>query len=299
MRIGLIFPSFVGEEPDCRFHVERAQQAEELGFDSVFAGDHLFGHSPTPDPLAMLAAMAAATSRITLGTGVLLLALREPAVVAKQVATIDSLCRGRFVLGVGLGGEMEAEWEAMEIPLRRRGARLDEYLILLRELWSGKPVDHAGEFRTIRGVTGSPAPTHLGGPPIWIGGRSDAAVRRALVHDGWCAYATSPRTLAKRVSELRRIRGGDFVVSAMVFTRLEPSNDAALDGANEVISAMYRQDFRGLLQSVGAVGDAAHVASRLGDFAATGIDHVILCPVVPAALLELQLRTLAAVLFVA
>jgi probable F420-dependent oxidoreductase len=295
MRVGVIFPGFHPDAPSAAFHVEHARLVEQLGFDGLYAGDHLFGNTSNPDTLVILAAFAAATDRIWLGSAVLLLALREPALVAKQVATLDTLAPGRFVFGAGLGGEMEQEWAAMQVPLARRGRRLDEYLEILKLLWSGEPVDFAGEFRSISGVTGNPLPSRPGGPPVWIGGRSDAAVRRALRHDGWCAYVTSPRTLARRAAEIRQTARPGFTISTMVFTRIDSSAEAAAAAASEHIGAMYHQDFSELVRHVGAVGPAATVRDRLLGFATAGVDEAIVVPTVRPDELADQLTAIAAV----
>lgn len=295
MRTGVILPSFEGEGPPGRFFVDRAQQVEDLGFDSLFVGDRLFGHTPSIDPLVALGAYAAATTRITIGTGVLLLALREPAVAAKQVATIDLLSAGRMVFGAGLGGEVAEEWDGMQVPMAERGKRLDEYLEIVRLLWAGRTVDYAGAFRSVHGVVGSPPPARPGGPPIWIGGRSDAAVRRSLRFDGWCAYAVSPRALHERVEQIRSVRGPEFTVSAMVFSRVDDTHDRAIDGARQMIMSMYQQDFRELLGRVGAVGTAEHVADRLAQFRATGVDEVVMCVLASPEDMPRQLERLAVI----
>lgn len=102
------------------FYRDLAQQVEGLGYDLLFHGDHLFMYGPNPDALVTLSHMAACTRNLLLGTGVLLPALREPAVMAKQIATLDYLCGGRFVLGIGVGGEIEQEWNAMQVPRETR-----------------------------------------------------------------------------------------------------------------------------------------------------------------------------------
>src|SRR6266508_3261847 len=105
-----------------------AELAEGLGFDSVWVGDHLLWYVPSPDPAVILGALAARTERMRLGTAVYLAALRNPVAVAKMGATLDHLSGGRFVLGVGLGGENPAEFAAAGVPLRQRSGRLDETL---------------------------------------------------------------------------------------------------------------------------------------------------------------------------
>ena len=117
-------------------------------------------------------------TRLQLGTAVYLLPLRHPTPVAKQVSTLDHLTEGRFIFGVGVGGEFPKEYEACGVPIGERGARLSESLAVLRALWSGRPASYKGRFFQFEEVAMQPPPRQAGGPPIWCGGRSDAALRR-------------------------------------------------------------------------------------------------------------------------
>jgi alkanesulfonate monooxygenase SsuD/methylene tetrahydromethanopterin reductase-like flavin-dependent oxidoreductase (luciferase family) len=117
---------------------------DDCGYDSLWVGDHIAFAVAILDPLLQLAQAAMVSRRLTLGTNVYLLPLRHPAPVAKQVATLDHLCEGRLIFGVGVGGEFAKEFEVCGVPLNERGARLSEAIPLLRQLWSGAPVSHAG-----------------------------------------------------------------------------------------------------------------------------------------------------------
>ena len=145
-RIGVLLPTFdpmqVGA-PSQLF--DAARRAEQLGFDGIWAGDHLQCPAPGLDAIAAIAACAAATERITLGFAVLLLGARQPAWTAKQLITIDQLAPGRLALGVGVGGEFPEEFEAAGVSVSQRGARLDEALELLPALLGGQQVRHEGE----------------------------------------------------------------------------------------------------------------------------------------------------------
>lgn len=295
-RTGIVLGSWpLGMPADPTFYRRVPGQVEAAGFDSLFAGDHLFPTGENPDALALLAGCAALTSRITLGTSVLLLPLRDPVVVAKQVATIDLLSGGRFVLGIGVGGEFDWEWNAMGVPTEGRGRRADEYLDLVRALWTGEPVDHPGPLRPVTGVKGSPLPVQPGGPPIWVGGRTDAALARAARHDGWCAYAVSPRRTRESVAKIVDARGGldDFRISAVVFTAVDDDESKARALAAEVLGSRYRQDFDKFLDAFCAVGTPARVAERVAEFRQAGVDDVLLAPQVPASEYERQVDLLA------
>jgi probable F420-dependent oxidoreductase len=153
-----------------------AVSAEELGFDHVFASGHAVAGASgvTPDPLVLLAAIAGATRRIGLVTSILVLPLYNTLVLAHQTATLDRLSGGRFTLGVGTGWDAE-EFAAVGVPFAGRGRRMDEQLAVVRQLWHGEGSPRLGVL-----------PSTEGGPGVWIGGQSDAALRRALrFGDAW------------------------------------------------------------------------------------------------------------------
>lgn len=150
--------------------LDTARLVERLGFDHVIAGTHLLAGDLglSPDPLVMLSAVAGATSRIRVATSILTAPLYQPIVVAHQAATLDALSGGRFVLGVGTGWDRD-EFDAVGVPFAERGKRTDESLATLRALWRGESDRSLGM-----------PPRTPDGPPVWIGGSSDAAFRRAL-----------------------------------------------------------------------------------------------------------------------
>jgi probable F420-dependent oxidoreductase len=179
--------------------LDTARTAEELGFDHVFASGHVTAGAlgVTPDPLVLLSAVAGATRRIGLVTSVLILPLYHPVVLAHQTATLDRLSGGRFTLGVGTGWDTE-EFAAVGVPFAGRGRRTDEQLAVVRQLWRGE-----GEPRL--GVL----PRTEGGPAVWIGGQSDAALRRALRYgDAWHGSGLDADGLA-RVRERLDALGGE------------------------------------------------------------------------------------------
>ncbi|SOD71760.1 alkanesulfonate monooxygenase SsuD/methylene tetrahydromethanopterin reductase-like flavin-dependent oxidoreductase (luciferase family) [Jatrophihabitans sp. GAS493] len=275
------------------FYADLAAAVETGGFDSLFVGDHLFAAGPGPDSLALLAYFAARTSRLKIGTSVLQLALREPVAAAKQIATIDALSGGRLLLGVGVGGEFADEWSAAGVPTAGRGRRLDEWLELASQLWSGQPVDHQGPLRTVAGVVGSPAPHRSGGPPIWVGGRSEAALQRAARHDGWIAYASSLRRIRASVETLAELRAGGasasgsggldgYPISLVLWTYIGASRAQARRGVAEVLGARYRQDFDQFVDSFCAVGEAAEVQDRIAAFREAGVTNILFNPQCPA-----------------
>nr|ADE34500.1 SsfP [Streptomyces sp. SF2575] len=184
--IGVSLPTAGDDIPDV---ADAARRAEEAGFDSVWVGDHLTDGRPILEATVALAAAAAATTRVRLGFGVLQLALRHPAWAAKQIGSLQYLSGNRVVLGVGVGGAAPQEWEAAGVPLAERGARTDAALAALPGLLAGE-----GEPRL-----SPPVPA----PPVWIGGGSQRALRRAARFGaGWLAAATPPAELAAAGEQL-------------------------------------------------------------------------------------------------
>jgi probable F420-dependent oxidoreductase len=198
MKFGIMAPYLQGPLEDGEYAAAFGRLAEEFGFESIWAVDHVVmcpdyqsrypydpsGRSPfhenvvQPDPLAWLGWVAAHTQQIRLGTGILILPLRNPVVLAKAVASLDSLSKGRLLLGVGVGWVRE-EAEAAGTDFTTRGRRCDEYIEAMRELWRKPVSSYKGEHVEFAGVVSQPKPARPGGVPILIGGHSPAAARRA------------------------------------------------------------------------------------------------------------------------
>lgn len=186
-------------EPDTMLAV--ATRAEALGFESVWTGEHVVLPDPRvpPSPAAPLTPMlhpstalayiAAATTRLKLGTGITLLAQRNALVLAKEMASLDYLSRGRLIFGIG-AGYLKQEFDALGVDFSERGARTDEYILALREIWTADKPAFAGRFVSYSGIQSRPRPFQPGGPPIVIGGTSEAAFRRAVTScQGWYGFA--------------------------------------------------------------------------------------------------------------
>ena len=202
----------------------RVTAIEESGFFSVWYPDHLLtfkNYSPefpypySPDgapPIdtfqpwfdcqLVLASMAAITTRIRLGTSVLILPQRNPLVTAKELATLDHLSHGRLDVGVGVGWSGD-EFAALGVPFGRRGARTDEYLEVMKLLWEGKPGTHEGEFVSFGGAIMRPPPRQRPHPPLFVGGESRAAMRRAArLGNGWISGVVTTEKLASSLESL-------------------------------------------------------------------------------------------------
>jgi len=190
---------------------ELAQRAESLGFDRVTTGEHVMdGNPPRPTLLTIpaMAAAAGATRTLRVMTGIVIAPLYHPVMLAKLVATLDVISQGRLDFGIGISGQRntEAEFEALDIPVRTRGRRTDEMLEVMKRLWTEENVSHEGRFFSFKDTTLLPQPTQKPYPPIWIAGRSEAAMRRAALHgDGWYPYLFTVRRLKSSNETIRQM----------------------------------------------------------------------------------------------
>jgi probable F420-dependent oxidoreductase len=188
---------------------EFARRAEALGYDRLVAGEHVQdGNPPIPRLLALpvLAAAAAATTRIRVMSGIVIAPLYHPVMLAKLVATVDRIANGRLDFGIGISGQRgtRIEYDILNVPVETRGRRANEMLPLLRRLWTEEHVTHAGEFFRFEDATLSPQPVQKPCPPVWIAGRSDAAMKRAAtLGDGWYPYLFTVRRLKESNQTVR------------------------------------------------------------------------------------------------
>ncbi|CQD17484.1 flavin-dependent oxidoreductase [Mycobacterium lentiflavum] len=263
--------------------VAEARRAEALGFDILGCGEHVFFHGPTPNSFAMLAAAAAVTSRIRLVSSIALLPLYPAVVVAKMASVIDCISDGRFELGVGAGGEYPAEFAAAGIDPGTRFRRLDEGLEVIRRLFAGGPIDLQGSYATLSGVALDPPPRQPEGPPIWLGGRKNGALRRAgRFARVWLPYMVEPKHVSHGLAAIRgeateQGRGPDAVSAALfAWTAVDADSSWARTTGVGAVSAAYRQDFSTLADRYLLIGTPEAVAERLAQFAAAGVDTVLI-----------------------
>ena len=257
---------------------------DDCGYDSLWVGDHIAFAVAIFDPLLQLAQAAVVSRRLKLGTNVYLVPLRHPVPIAKQAATLDHLSEGRLIFGVGVGGEFPKEFEACGVPLGERGGRLTAAIPLLRQLWSGEPVSYGGRyFGAFSEVSMQPPSRQPGGPPIWVGGRADAALARAgRLADGWISYVVTPETYRDGLGKIaaaaeaagRKIE--HFGTGHLLFARLDETYDKALDATAATLSNRYAMDFRRAAERYAALGRPEQVAARIRAFHEAGVRHLVL-----------------------
>jgi probable F420-dependent oxidoreductase len=283
LRIGLVVPPPLPANLDLR----HAEIAERQGYDSIWVGEHIAGHVPTLDALTVLSAFAARTSRIGLGTAIVLLPLKTPASVAKAASTVDVISGGRLTLGVGVGGEIPKEFEVSGVPIGERGARADEAIEILRKLWRAPGATHKGRFHQFADIDMQPRPVRAGGVPIVIGGRSEGALRRAaLLGDGYMGLFYTPERYAEAIGKIERYatEGGRSLQS---FERLmyqyvfvAPTRPQAFERANVFLSHTHGISFEKHIDRFCAIGTVRECVESLGGYLAAGVEHLMLVPTV-------------------
>lgn len=274
---------FIGALPNPNASRATIEMAEGLGYDSLWVGDHISFPLPILDPLLQIAQAAGMTEKLSFGTSVYLLPLRHPTPVAKQVATIDHLTEGRFIFGVGVGGEFPNEYAACGVPVKERGARMTEAMEVVKKLWTGEEVSNEGRFYPFPPVVMRPRPVQEPGPPIWTGGRSAPALERTgRLADGWISYVVTPDMYKDALDKIetaaqadkREIRG--FGTGHLLFMRIDDTFEDAWDKATDHLSQRYAMDFRKAARKYAALGRPEDVAERVAEYHEAGVRHFVL-----------------------
>lgn len=288
VKFGYLLPTrerIMEGRPETRPLLDLAARAEALGYDSVWVGDSVLAR-PRHDPLTLLAAVAARVPLVALGTAVLLPALRNPVLLAHQVATLDQVSEGRFILGIGIARDVpniRAEFAAAGVPFEHRVGRMMEGLRLCRALWTGAPVDWSGRWPVSGGVL-APTPYRVGGPPIWIGGNLPASLERVGKYfDGWFPNAPDPAAFARQWSEVQaiaRAAGRDPArLDGAMYLTLSVDDDATCAAArmDAFLEGYYGQPAAVLRQRQAVYsGGAAGVGPWLDGYAKASATHLVL-----------------------
>ena len=281
-----------------------AHRVDELGYDSLWTGDHVSFHGPIYESLTLLSSYIGITTRARLGVGVYLLALRHPTIAAKITSTLDALSGGRLIFGVGVGGENPKEFEASGSPHGERGARVSEGIDVVRTLWRDSPATFKGRFTQFEGVSIDPKPVQTPAPPIWVGGRSDAALARAgRQGDGWISYVVQPERYKQSLAKIEAAAAAagraldGFVKAHLTFITMGRDYESAERMWVARLSQRYAQDFGPLARKYGIIGTPAQCAEQLQRFIEAGCTYFVLDAICDAADEAEQLERFAAELF--
>jgi probable F420-dependent oxidoreductase len=263
-----------------------AERAEALGFDSLWVGDSLTAR-PRFEPLSILAAVAARTRRVALGTAVLLPTLRNPVLLAHAVASVDRIAEGRLILGVGLANKSpasQAEFRAAGVPFEHRGGRLKELLHVCRALWSEDKVSFQGRFWQFDSVQVLPKPHRPGGPPIWIGGGGPIMLGLAAGGaEGWFPNMADPALLRSgwdHIGDVAKAAGrsrGNTILALYVTVNLQDDPRRAERALREFIERYYLQPYEAIAKRQGSfAGSAEGAVAWLRPFLDVGVTHLVL-----------------------
>lgn len=285
MKFGLCLPNFpFGVKPSRDNIVGITQAAERLNYDSVWVSDHILVPKDKPrygrlyEVITTMAYLAGMTQRIYLGTSVLVLPMRDAILAAKQIATLDDLSGGRVIIGVGVGW-MEGEYNNLGADFHRRGRHLNEAMQVLKTLWQEDDPQFEGEFYNFKDVLFGPKPVQAGGPPLWVGGASEAALRRvATLGDGWNADDVPLDQLQAITTQLRQMaaeNGRSVEITLRRTVDLRPAAaEAGLLGEPTTGGGIKSGRWPG--SSTGALtGNLAEIKSFINQVAEIGVSHFI------------------------
>jgi alkanesulfonate monooxygenase SsuD/methylene tetrahydromethanopterin reductase-like flavin-dependent oxidoreductase (luciferase family) len=287
IRLGVVLPTGKAqwaEGIDPRGLIDFAVRAEALGFASVWAGDTLL--RPIIEPFTMLSAAAAVTGRVMLGTAALLPALRRPVQAAQVIASLDLLSGGRLALTVGGGfpGRSEVEYAVSEVPWRGRFARLDDTVALWRHLWTSHgPTSFHGNVFHFDHLPESTPPAQPGGPPIWLGGATPAALTRTgRLYDGWLPYPPNPADYETGLAQVRQAatdadRGAHAVTPALFATVLiTDDREAGRHALGDYAQATYQMPLE-VVETIQVLiaGPLEFVTAELNRYIAAGARHIV------------------------
>ncbi len=253
---------------------------EQGGIDSLWQTDRLISPTPILESIATMAALAGRTRRLKFGMNVVSLAMRDPVLLAKQIATIDVLSEGRILPAYGIGSPRAPEWQALHLDTTTRGRVTDEALDIITRLFTGEPVTYQGRHFTLTNAQITPRPVQPN-LPMWIGGNAEAAIRRTAKYGtGWQAGAETPAQIAPLIAAIRQASAAagrpiddDHYGAAFPF-RFGNPNDPSLDR----LKAAYAKRTGQNPNDHFAIGDAQTILTRISQYIDAGAQKFILRP---------------------
>jgi len=269
---------------DARLIREFLARTEKLGYESVWVQEQIISDSPILEPVTLLTYAAALTSKVRLGSAVLLTVVRNPVQLAKSVASLDQLSQGRLTVGVGIGGPHVPE-KVFGISSERRSRQFVEGLQVMKALWTQPRASFSGEFWRFENIPMEPKPLQKPHPPLWFGAREPVALKRAVRHgDGWIgAGSSSSADFVKQVGEIRRFLNdakrdpATFAISKRVYLAVDDDHDRAQRRLREWFGLRYKN--ADMATRVSIWGSVADCVDKLRELVDAGAKHLLLNPV--------------------
>jgi probable F420-dependent oxidoreductase len=296
VRIGISLSESVLDLDSPGRMLEFVDLCERWDVDSVWVSDHIVPPRPTLDPVVLLSYLGSHLRAMRFGTSALVLPTRQPVVLAKQLATLDFLCRGRLLVAAGLGADDSRDFQATGVEKKERGKRGDEAIVLMKKLWTEENVTFEGKFYSAKDLTLFPRPYQRTGIPLWVGGRSQAALRRAgRLADGWLTSNVSPaeagagiKAIRKYAAEVEREIPEDHYGVLLPFFFAPDRGDAMKMAASSI---RRRPDIEPT--DYAALGSAKDVEEKVREYVDVGVTKFVMRPTGPRELLPRQVEILA------
>ena len=292
MKVGMTLGTNYAGVPDPETFFSYIERVEELGFDALWVGDHIAWTNPTLEALTAVAMYAARTKRVTIGTSILILPLRQPVVAAKIMSTIAYVSGGRLIAGLGVGGENPKEFQACGVDHHRRGQIMDEQCEIMRRLWTEDHVTFQGKHFQFEDVSLDPKPPHI---PMFLGGRSEAAYKRAArFGEGWIDVFSSPRHFGEGKTAIERFGAKPgFQWVQYEYMHVSSNREASKAKATDYLNRTYNMDTGERVNAFASFGTGADIAERLSKYEELGANQVIINPTCPPEEKHEQLEAIA------
>ena len=262
---------------------------ESAGFDILTTGEHIVFFRPILDVITVLSFAAAATKTIRLAPSTIILPLRHPTIMAKELSSLDQLSNGRLIASIGIGGDYPREFAACGVSTKERGIRANESLEILRKYWSGERFDYHGKIFQLQDVDMLPTPLQPGGPPIWVCGRTEAAMKRAArLGDGWQPYMYTAEMFRESVDKVHGYAAAhsrelteDFTFTSFSYVSMAPSVEEGRANAIEQLSYRFNLPFEKIVDKYCAYGRPEDIIESLSNYVDAGATTVVVALVMP------------------
>jgi probable F420-dependent oxidoreductase len=279
LNFGILLPvegNVTGGNPDAGLALRVAERAEELGYDSVWAGERLL-LSQRLDPISILGAVASRTKQVRLGTAVMIAPLKHPLVLADQLASLDNISNGRVIAGFGVGADrIKVEYDNVGVPFSERGKRLNECIEILKEIWSGREISFRGKYFQLNNVQMKLKPKQKDGPPIYLGGAKEVSLKRvARFADGWMPIELAPKEYESALKKIQSFQPAKSFEKSLYFTlNVQEDRDSAKKEAHRFLETYYNVKFPSI-EKMAFCGTVRDCISRLEEYSSAGVGMVV------------------------